>query len=62
MPRLVSNTSRIFYCVREGDIESLKEILCRGLASPLDVDVTNGDAALSVNQCPRWACIQLTLA
>ena len=55
IPRVVSNTSRIFYCASSGDIDGMKEILHRHLGSPMDIDVTNGYTALTVNIAPPIA-------
>lgn len=49
MPRVVSNASRVFECAGTGDVDGLKEIFHRGLGSPMDVDVTSGYTALTVN-------------
>ena len=62
IPRIVSDTSRIFHYAIDGSIEDLKEIFHQGLGSPMDLNASNGNTALFVNQCPQWACIQLTMA
>ena len=48
IPRIVSHTSRIFQCAGKGDVDGMKEILDRGLGSPMDIDITNGFSALFV--------------
>ena len=48
MPRVVSSTVRIFICAARGDIEGVKEILHRGLGSPIDINVNDGSTALIV--------------
>ena len=49
MPRIVSNSSRIFLYASSGNVDGMREILDRGLGSPIDVDVTNGYTPLMVN-------------
>ena len=49
MPRIVSNSSRLFRCATDGDVDSMREILNQGLASPMDVDVLTGSTALMVS-------------
>ena len=49
IPRVVSNSSRLFSCATSGDVDSMKEMLNRGLASPMDVDALTGNTALMVS-------------
>ena len=48
LPRIISNSSRIFIYAVEGDINGMRDILNRGLGSPMDVDKTTGNTALLV--------------
>ena len=57
MPRIVSNSSRIFLMAITGDVIGMRGILNHGLGSPMDVDVENGMTPLMVSLISSWACV-----
>ena len=48
MPRIISNSSRIFSYAVQGDIDGIRNILNQGLGSPMDVDIMSGQTPLMV--------------
>ena len=53
MPYIRPDTSKIFYLVTAGDVEGIKLIFKRGLASPNDVSDTFGYSVLYVSIIPQ---------
>ena len=49
LPRTISNTSRIITCAIKGNVDGMREILNKGLGSPMDVDISNGCTPLIVS-------------
>ena len=50
-PRVVANYSRIFGLANQGKSEEMWSLFRQGLASPFDVDVSNGYTSLTVFSC-----------
>ena len=50
VPRLVSHGARIFTELGRGNIDGTKDLLRRGLASPIDTSALNGESALMVRR------------
>lgn len=49
-PRVLPNGSAAFQAASEGNVEAMKSLFIKNLASPYDVNVTSGYTLLSVSE------------